>query len=551
MDMMMNYKVSPTRPFWLQRCVIAMAVMALASLMATAETPKTQEKPKQKQEKAMANVPTLEGAVKSLEAGAKLAQVDPDRPVFHFHPPARYMNDPNGPIFHKGWYHMFYQLNPFWDIHGGGTATWGHARSKDMVRWEQLPIAIFPSYEKGENACFSGTCTINEQGRPTIIYTSVHSSEYDDAEQWAATSDDEMINWKKLDANPVLTQALHGKEKIRHWRDPFSFKHEGRTYIVIGGSLWKGPEPHGAILLYRATNPDLTAWEYLGVVHEYADPRNYISEVPNLFPLGNKWVLISNPMAWKCIIGEMDFKTFKFHPETEAALTWGDYNIRVAQLDANPNRVILWGFIGGFQKQMKESKGWMNCMALPRVLSMRENGELEIEPLDALKTLRGRLLAAEGDGGREGKDAKDITLNSASRVVAGVAGDCLEIQASLIPQGAGVSGIKVRCSSDQSRYVAIQFETPTPSNKGPHLVVNGVGMAGPSAKIPFDLAEGEKSVDLKVYLDKSVIEVFVNGRATWTGVMELHPEDQGVALFAEGGAMAAKDVKVWEMKPIW
>ena len=73
------------------------------------------------------------------------AASDPTRPAYHFHPPAGWMNDPNGTIYHSGWYHLFYQHNPFGDR--WGSIHWGHARSRDLVRWEHLPIALGPNRE--------------------------------------------------------------------------------------------------------------------------------------------------------------------------------------------------------------------------------------------------------------------------------------------------------------------------------------------------------------------------------------------------------------------
>jgi beta-fructofuranosidase len=487
----------------------------------------------------MDNALTLASAERSLQRGAELAVQDVERPRYHFMPPGRWVNDPNGPLLHNGWYHMFYQLNPFWDIHSGGVCCWGHARSKDMVNWEHMPIALFPSLDKGENHCYSGTCMIDDHGRPIILYTSVHSSEYDDAEQWAATGDAEMRHWEKLPGNPVMTQAPHGNDVIRHWRDPMSFKHEGHTYVVIGGSHWKDSEPRGAVLLYRATNAELTAWEYLGIVYEFPDPRQYLNEVPNLFPLGDKWVLITNPLDQKCMIGSMDFKTFKFTPEYEACPTSGDFNIRVAQLDPDPGRVILWGFIAGFQNQRQESRGWSNCMTLPRVLTLRPDKKMGVAPLPALDGLRGPALASEND----------LVVTSGTHTIAGVHGDGLEIQVSLLPQASPICGIKLRCSADQSRSISIQLEEPTQWNKGPHLVIVGNGLRCTPGKIPFMPAPGEKSVDLRIYLDQSVLEVFVNGRASYTGVMEFRPGEDGVSLFAQGGSLKVPALRVWPMAP--
>ena len=81
-------------------------------------------------------------ATASLRAAVGLAARDPERPVYHFRPPANWTNDPNGTIYYKGWHHLFYQLNP--TAPRGGNQHWGHARSRDLVNWEHLPIALWP-----------------------------------------------------------------------------------------------------------------------------------------------------------------------------------------------------------------------------------------------------------------------------------------------------------------------------------------------------------------------------------------------------------------------
>src|SRR5215469_1620544 len=79
-------------------------------------------------------------ATAAVEAAVPRAGSDPTRPVFHITSPAQWMNDPNGPIYHRGYYHLFYQLHPFSD--GSGPKYWGHVRSRDLARWEALPIAL-------------------------------------------------------------------------------------------------------------------------------------------------------------------------------------------------------------------------------------------------------------------------------------------------------------------------------------------------------------------------------------------------------------------------
>ena len=87
-------------------------------------------------------------ATAAIQAAAPRAQADPGRPIFHVTAPAQWINDPNGPIFHHGYYHLVYQLHPFSDA--SGPKYWGHVRSRDLVKWEHLPIALWPSSEVDE-----------------------------------------------------------------------------------------------------------------------------------------------------------------------------------------------------------------------------------------------------------------------------------------------------------------------------------------------------------------------------------------------------------------
>src|ERR1051325_7929627 len=98
--------------------------------------------------------PDLVKAMDAVRAAIPTAEADPQRPRYHFRPPANWTNDPNGTIYYKGWHHLFYQLNPF--AARIGSQHWGHARSRNLVNWEHLPIAIWPSANKGERFIFSG-----------------------------------------------------------------------------------------------------------------------------------------------------------------------------------------------------------------------------------------------------------------------------------------------------------------------------------------------------------------------------------------------------------
>jgi len=99
---------------------------------------------------------------------------DPLRPAYHLLPSHNWMNDPNGPIWWKGKYHLFYQLNPHAAV--WGDMHWGHAVSPDMVHWRHQPIALEPTPGGADSeGCFSGSAVVLN-GVPTFIYTGVQNA---------------------------------------------------------------------------------------------------------------------------------------------------------------------------------------------------------------------------------------------------------------------------------------------------------------------------------------------------------------------------------------
>src|SRR5205807_1921071 len=120
-------------------------------------------------------------------------------------------------IYHHGAYHLFFQHNPYGDQ--WGHMHWGHFRSRDLVKWERLPIALWPSTSLGEEHCFSGCAVSDSGGRLTLIYTSISSKR--PPEQWAAVADDDKDTvFHKHPGNPLLTLSVHGDLAVEDWRDP-------------------------------------------------------------------------------------------------------------------------------------------------------------------------------------------------------------------------------------------------------------------------------------------------------------------------------------------
>jgi beta-fructofuranosidase len=485
--------------------------------------------------------PHIAKAMQSVQAAAGRAAADPLRPVYHFLPPAFWMNDPNGPIYHDGWYHLFYQHNPYGD--DWGYMHWGHARSRDLVHWEHLPIALAPAYEAGEEHVFSGCARVNGQGELLLIYTSVKQGTREDRadnEQWAARPRDaELVHWERHPANPLLAIPTHGGPTFhKDWRDPFIFTADGRDFLVLGGATDEKLE----VALYEAADDTLMRWRYCGplVVEPAPDPsaavRRFLEcpnfvQLPASTPGGQpKWVLLTSPYNLvEYTTGEFDAQTLTFTPEQHGILDAGQNDVpnfyATNLVDDTEGHCVLLGWARGFEK----GRGWNGALALPRLLTVDADGRPRQQPLPALQTLRG-----------EQRSLGAFSVANGSMVVPGVEGDALEIQLTLNLWRAAAAGLRVRSSGDGQRGVDIRWDGAT-------LTVAGCPVA-----LPADATSARGELTLQVFLDKCLLEVFANGgRVAMTRVIYPPAEDQAVEVFAEGGTAQVGSINVWRMNSVW
>jgi beta-fructofuranosidase len=176
------------------------------------------------------------------------------------------MNDPNGPIFWKGKYHMFFQYNPK-TASFSGPMHWAHAVSPDMVHWKHLPIALAPT-PGGPDAdgCWTGTAVVRN-GVVTLLYTGVvHAPEAEatirdgehslrESQCYATSTDADLVHWTKR-ATPVIAAPPKGLQ-VTGFRDPTPWFQNGAWYMAVGSGI---KDKGGVILLYKSS--DLENWEY-------------------------------------------------------------------------------------------------------------------------------------------------------------------------------------------------------------------------------------------------------------------------------------------------
>lgn len=219
----------------------------------------------------------------------------------HLKSPGNWINDPNGFIYYKGMYHMFYQHFPYeprW-----GTMHWGHAVSKDLVHWEHKGIALFPTKYEDQNGCFSGSA-VEHNGRLYIYYTGVHYhkvnpddihqclDEQFESAQMMITSEDG-FHFDNIKEKKVIIPAITDKKVAdrTHTRDPKVWRGKDAWYMVLGST---GTDHQGKLLFYKSEN--LTDWRMINSTHKEKG-LGWMWECPDYFATEGGEVLIFSAMG--------------------------------------------------------------------------------------------------------------------------------------------------------------------------------------------------------------------------------------------------------------
>jgi len=380
---------------------------------------------------------------------------------------------------------------------------------------------------RGEQRCNLGSVAINAEGIPMIFYTFVpkhaQATRLGKREQWAAmATDDDLRTWRRVKENPLLAAGTNGvpSEVNGGWSDPFVFKVDGRTFATFkscGG------------LVAEAKNPTLTEWECVGRMDSIS------GECPNFFKLGDAWVLLRSTYPPSYRIGRFDpgkiafvetegqggTLDYVYGPKRPGPWSRGFYGTNV--LFDDQGRCVLFGWVSGF----KTGRGWNGCMSLPRIITLDEDDNLLQTPAPELEQLRGNGLKVE-----------NVVVASESKAIRGAEGDAIELIAEFEVDDAKAFGLKLRCSQDGTNALVLRHDREK-------LSIGG-------ADVPAPIDREARRLKLHVFLDKSVMEVFVNdGRACVTQVVYPGQNDLGLEVFAEGGRVTLLSLDVWQLSSIW
>lgn len=306
------------------------------------------------------------------------------RPQIHFTPEEHWINDPNGMVFYKGIYHLFFQYHPYSSV--WGPMHWGHTTSSDMIHWKRQPVALYPD---SLGTIFSGSAVVDKNnstgfgrnGHPPLVAMFTHHNEdsakagrNDFQNQSIAYSLDEGKTWTKYSGNPVIKNP-----GMKDFRDPKVIWYEPQKKWIVSIAT------KDFIAFY--SSPDLKNWTRESEFGEGRGAHGGGWECPDLFPLDDngkqRWVLIVNlnPGApnggsgTQYFVGDFDGKMFSSEQTATHWLDYGPDNYAGVTFSNTGKRKILIGWMSNwlYANQVPTEK-FRNAMTLPRELKIKHVG---------------------------------------------------------------------------------------------------------------------------------------------------------------------------------
>jgi len=489
---------------------------------------------------------------------------DPHRPKYHPIPPGHWMNEPHGPLYHDGQYHLFYQHNPsgpYW-----GNIHWGHWVSDDLVHWRCLEPALTPEADGiAPDGIWSGGSTHDDGGEPVLLFTAGDMDRTPDQRVVTARpvdpDDPDLTAWKQSDEAAIERPYSMGL-RDNDFRDPFVWQEDGAWYCLVGAGFENGG---GAALVYESESLD--EWRFRGCLHRSDhDERpelGLVWELPVLLPVGEdetgaeKHAFIVSPVEGAAEVevyywlGEWDADKCRFDPDHDEPrlIDYGDFHFTGPHgfVDPATGRSILFTIAqDGRRPRDHYDAGWAHNGGLPVHLHLRDDGRLGVEPIEELRSLRAERLA----------ELENETVSRANEELDGVGGSAVEIGATMASGDAEKYGLKVRTTPDGSEETLLYYDDRTERvvvhrerstrDAGTRAAVSERSSLVHRGEVDLD---GE-DLDLRVYLDGSMLEVYVNGLKSVT--TRLYPEDDratGIEAWADGPA-TVKRLDVWALDGI-
>ncbi|XP_042512812.1 beta-fructofuranosidase, soluble isoenzyme I-like [Macadamia integrifolia] len=519
------------------------------------------------------------------------------RTAYHFQPEKNWMNDPDGPMFHMGWYHLFYQYNP--DSAIWGNITWGHAVSKDLIHWLYLPLAMVPDQWYDINGVWTGSATLLPNGTVLVLYTGStnESVQVQNLAYPADPTDPLLLKWLKYPGNPVIVPPA-GIESTE-FRDPTTawFSTNDTWRVTLGSKV----NTTGISLVYETT--DFRSYALLeGVLH--AVPGTGMWECVDFYPVSTTGengldTSVNGPGVKHVLKASLDDNKHDYYalgiydqendtwtpdnPEEDVGIgmryDYGKYYASKTFYDQNKQRRILWGWIGETDSEAADiEKGWASVQSIPRVVvfdnktgtnilqwpveevvSLRENTTLEF---DSVKVDAGSVVPLDiGEATQLDIIAEfEIDEEALQKTIgADVIYNCTTSGGAAGQGALGPFGLLVLADETLSEQTPVYFYLVKGSDgnvssffcsdESRSSEANDVGKLVYGSKVP--VLNGE-TLSMRLMIDHSIVESFAQGGRTVIS-SRVYPTKAiyGAArlfLFNNAtGANITASLKIWQM----
>jgi fructan beta-fructosidase len=485
-------------------------------------------------------------------------------PQYHFTPAKNFMNDPNGMVFYKGEYHLFFQYNPQGQV--WGHMSWGHAVSTDMVHWKELGIAI---PEDANYMIYSGAAVVdwnNSSGlcksadpKDQSCLIAIYAADYAHRREKThiAYSNDRGRTWTNYAGNPVIDVDAED------FRDPYVFWYEPQKKWVLVAVL----ADHRKALFF--SSQDLKKWTKLSEFGPAGDDSGQW-ECPLLLDLPiegsaehrNVLVINRNPGApaggtgVRYLIGQFDGSTFT-EKESAGNKLWADYgkdfyatNVFNDMPPGDARRVWIGWTSNWLYAKDEPTELWRGAQSIPRALGLRwvnssTNSVRELlmvqSSVKELQSLRGTAFVVSN---ASVQDARARMLRSRLH------GDSYEIEAELDTSGASEVGFRLRKGGAVETIVGV-----IPSANTLFVDRTHSGDVQFSDQFPGRFStslSSTKRVKLHIFVDRSIVEVFANdGEKVMTDRIYPPVECDGIELYSVDGAARVVSLTVWPIASVW
>jgi beta-fructofuranosidase len=439
------------------------------------------------------------------------------KPSYHFSSDG-WINDPNGFVFFAGRFHLFFQYTPF--SSEAGKMCWGHAVSDDLVKWEQLPIALRPDRNYDKDGCWSGSSIVKD-GRLYLIYTG-HSIVDGVAKQTQNLAFSENgVYFTKYDGNPIIDdKILPNYSLFCDFRDPSIYFDDGKYFLLIGNR-----SKNDEATLLRYVSKDLIKWDFYDRI--FSDPSlGKMTECPSSARIGEKRILILS-------LQNLMVKNFDFWNRFSSIYTVSNQNLDKIDmsdiheidhgLDFYAPEIISQGNImiarmscweRDFPSQKFENK-WCNFLTIPRVLSL-EDGQLIQKPIESLKRYFG--------GRRYFSEAI-----SEEKSIDGIKGNCGHLHVGFFKENT----LTIKRNKKGNNYIYLLFDHGSIKISREHSMNLIVSFSDEKSQaISREFYIDSEGIIVDLYLDKEANELYFNDGRLVFSLESFEGEDANQIVFS-------------------